>query len=75
MSCGVGHRRGLDPELLWRRSAAMAPNRPLGWEPPYASGAALKKQKDRKKKERDRCKMQQGDPIVAQQAKNLTSCP
>ena len=29
---------------LWRRSAAAAPIRPLAWEPPYATGAALKKQ-------------------------------
>ena len=41
MSCGVGQRRGLDPELLWLwcRLAARAPNQPLAWEPPYASGA------------------------------------
>ena len=42
MSCGVGHRRGLDLVLLWlwRRPAATAPIRPLAWEPPYAAGAA-----------------------------------
>ena len=46
MSCGVGHRLGLDPTLLWlwRRPAATAPIRPLAWEPPYATGAALKKE-------------------------------
>ena len=35
-----------DPALLWlwRRPAATAPIRPLAWEPPYAAGAALKKQ-------------------------------
>ena len=51
MSCGVGCRCGSDPELLWlwRRPAAVAPIRPLAWEPPNASGAALKK--DKKKKE------------------------
>ena len=27
---------------LWRRPAAVAPIRPLAWEPPYAAGAALK---------------------------------
>ena len=44
MSCGVGHRRGLDPMLLWLwcRLAAAAPIRPLAWEPPYAVGVALK---------------------------------
>ena len=52
MSCGVGHRHGLDPELLWlwRRPAAKAPIRPLPWEPPYAAGVALEKAKKKKKK-------------------------
>jgi len=46
MSCGVGHRWGWDPTLLrlWRRWAAVVPNRPLAWESPYAAGAALKRQ-------------------------------
>ena len=45
MSCGVGHRCGLDLALLWlwSRLAATAPIRPLAWEPPYATGAALEK--------------------------------
>ena len=44
MSCGVGHRLGLDPPLLWLwcRLAAVALIRPLAWEPPYATGTALK---------------------------------
>ena len=52
MSCGVGHRRSSDTALLWlwHRPAAVAPIRPLAWEPPYAAGAALKKTKDQKKK-------------------------
>ena len=55
MSCGVGCRRGSDPELLWLwcRLVAAAPIRPLAWEPPYAEGAAQeveKRQKDQKKK-------------------------
>ena len=47
MSCGVGRRRGSDPVLLWlwRRPAAVAPIRPLAWESPYATGAALEKAK------------------------------
>ena len=51
MSCGVGHRRGLEPVLLWlwRRPVAMTPIRPLAWEPPYAVGAALEKAKKKKK--------------------------
>ena len=51
MSCGVGYRQVLDVVLLWlwRRPAAVAPIRRLAWEPPYATGAALKKgQKDQK---------------------------
>ena len=52
MSCGVGHRRGWDPALLWlwRRPAATAPIGPLGWEPPYAEGAALEKKTKKKKR-------------------------
>ena len=44
MICGVGHRRGLDPTLLWlwHRLAAVAPIGPLAWESLYAAGAALK---------------------------------
>ena len=47
MSCGVGHRHGLDPELLWlwRRLAATAPIQSLACEPPFATGAALEKDK------------------------------
>ena len=30
---------------LWWRPAAVAPIRPLAWEPPHATGKALKKQK------------------------------
>jgi len=35
---------------MWRRPAAVAPIRPLAWEPPYAVDTALKSKK--KKKER-----------------------
>ena len=44
MSCGVGHRQGLDLTLLWLwcTPAAVALIGPLAWEPPYAAGAALK---------------------------------
>ena len=47
MNCGVGHRCGLDPMWLW--PAAVAPIRPLAWELPCASGAALKSKKQKKK--------------------------
>ena len=52
VSCGVGRRRGSDLALLWLwcRPVATAPIRPLAWEPPYASGAALKKKKTKNKK-------------------------
>ena len=51
MSCDAGCRRGLDPTLprLWYRPAPTAPIGTLAWEPPYASGAALKRQKKKKK--------------------------
>ena len=37
-SCGVGHRRGMDLELLWLwyRPGDEAPIRPQAWELPYA---------------------------------------
>ena len=49
--CRVGCRHGLDPELLWLwwRPAAVALIQPLAWELPYASGMALKKQKNKNK--------------------------
>ena len=52
MSCGVGHRQGLDLVLLWLwcRLAATAPIPPLAWEPPDAVGAALKRQEKKKEK-------------------------
>jgi len=45
VSCGVGFRRGSDPELLWlrHRPTATAPLQPLACEPPYAMGTALKR--------------------------------
>ena len=44
MSCGIGHRYGLDLALLWLwwRPATVALIRPLAWELPYAMRAALK---------------------------------
>ena len=54
MSCGVGPRHGSDPTLLWlwRGLATTALIRPLGWEPSYAPGVALKRQKTKKKKKK-----------------------
>ena len=54
MSYGVGRRHGSDPTLpwLWCRLAATAPIGPLAWKLPYASDAALKRQKYQKKKKK-----------------------
>ena len=43
-----------DPALLWQwsKQAVTAMIRPLAWEPPYATGAALKRQGKKKKKVR-----------------------
>ena len=51
MSCGVGHRHGLDPVLLWLwcRLAAVAPIGPLAWEPLHAAGKALKRKQNKTK--------------------------
>jgi len=51
VNCGVGCRHDSDRWLLWLwcRPAAAAPFGPLAGEPPYAAGAALKRQKDQKK--------------------------
>ena len=51
VSCGVGHRCGLDLAWLWlwHRLAATALITPLAWGSPYATGAALKGQKRPKK--------------------------
>ena len=54
VSCGVGCRHSLDPQLLWLwcRLAATAPIRLLAlWtELPYAVGVGLKKKDQKKKK-------------------------
>ena len=52
VSCGVARRCHLDPMLLWLwcRPVATALIGPLAWEPPHAVGAALKSQKEKKKK-------------------------
>ena len=53
MSYGIGRRRSSDPALLWwwwHKLAAAAPIRTLDWEPPYATGVALKRQKDKENK-------------------------
>ena len=59
MSCGVGHKHGSDPTLLWlcRRPVATAPIRTLAWEPPYAVGLAQEMTKRQKEKQKKRKKI------------------
>ena len=64
MSCGVGHSCGLDQVFLW---LWCRPIWPLAWEPPCASGAALKRQKKKKKKSSGR-----GNSLRARQGKDLS---
>ena len=51
MSCGVGHRHSSDPALLWLwcRPTAVVPIQSLAWEAPHATGAALKRERGKKK--------------------------
>ena len=52
MSCGVGHRCGLDLVFfwLWCRLATVAPIGHLAWEPPCTEGVGLKRFKKKEKK-------------------------
>ena len=52
VSCGVGCRRGLDLASLWLwcGPAAAALILPLAWEPSYAVGVALKRQKKKRRR-------------------------
>ena len=49
---------GSQVSWLWCRPVAVAPTGPLAWEPPYALGAALKRQKDQKYKNKKILKRQ-----------------
>ena len=73
VSCGIGRRRGSDPTLLWlwHRPVAVAPIRPLAWEPPHASGVAQEKAKRQKIKIKKK-KLETSIPIVTQQVKYPT---
>ena len=71
MSCGVGHRWGSDLAWLWCRLAAVAPIRPLAWEPPYASGVALKSKKNKNKPKNK--KLNFGSSRHGSEEMNLTS--
>ena len=66
VSCGVGHRHGSDPALLWlwHRPVSTAPIRFLAREPPYATRAALEKAKIQKQKTKK--KKQQTNHVLLQ---------
>ena len=51
----MGHRFCSDLMLvwLWCRPVATAPIQPLAWEPSYAMGVSLKRQKKRKERKKD----------------------
>ena len=66
MSCGVGHRHGSDPWLLWCTLVATAPIGPLAWEPPYTTTVTLKTKKEE-------YKHIGGVSVVAQQVRNPVS--
>ena len=57
MSCGIGHRCGLDPSLLWLwcRRAAVALIRPLPWELPYAMGGGPPKKEKKASPQKPQC--------------------
>ena len=61
VGCGVGHRHGLDPELLWLWLATVALIQPPAWELPYAVSVALKSKKKNKKTKQKKQKL---DPPV-----------
>ena len=67
-----------DPVLLWLwcRLAATAPNQPQDWEPPYATGTALKRQKRQKKKKRKELHKYLGikDHVYTDHLENVLKC-
>ena len=64
MSCGVGHRCGLDLALLWLqgRPVATTPIQPLAWELPYVVGADLKRTPPKKRKKEKKKKQIKMNP-------------
>ena len=54
-----------DPALpwLWCRPTAIAPIRPLAWEPPYDEGGSLEKAKRQKKKKKKKPTKHSGERI------------
>ena len=68
MSCGVGHRCGLDSLLLWLwcRPAVTAQIQSLAWKLPYAASTALKNAKREREKEggREEGRKEGNDKVV-----------
>ena len=58
VSCGIDHRCGSDPKLLWLwcRPAAVALIGPLAWELPRATGVAPKEQMTKNQKQTNKKK-------------------
>ena len=69
VSCGVGSRRGSAPTRLWLRPTAVAPLRSLAWDLPYATGAALKIEKRKRKLQQTHRLCQQTYPFGYQRGK------
>ena len=67
MSCGIGHRRGPDPVLLWlwHRPAAVAPIPPLAWKLPYAMDVALKRYTHKKRHTLEKKRRNLDDKIIS----------
>ena len=69
--CGVGHRCGSDPVLLWHRLAAATLIQPPAWKLTYAKGVALKSKKKKKKKIKIIKKKKQLYKIKKSKTKNI----
>lgn len=41
---------------LWHRPAVVAPIEPQAWEPPHATGVALKSEREKKRKKKEKAK-------------------
>ena len=55
-----------DPALLWLWCKPTALIGPLAWEPPYAMGAALKRQKDKEKgKKKSKTEMEESGSLTS----------
>ena len=76
MSCGVGHRHGLELVLLWLwcRLGAAALVQSLAWELPHATDAALKSQKEEKERKRRRGRRRRGGGQEARLVTAFLAC-